>query len=290
MRVLRSILLALALDAAAGFSPLPTPRAATTTSSSFSSTSLHAERRQGGTRRPLDAETEQRRQTILGRDGEHFVLDRRTGRVEFGSSAELVTALDGSDGRSICGWLSDERRVATSIWDENLMTDLGDGLYRLELMTLRFVTIQLAPRVDVRMWTEFETRTTPAGNPIDIPLFQVQSASFDPNIQILPGVGVTADSLKLEIEVVGELRPAPNGRGVTGRIGFVSSGDLTPPMRFLPEPALRAAIDAINRTIKDFAVKSFQAGAARQYREYRRDELEERSRVDSMAGAVVESG
>lgn len=270
MFVLRIVLFAFAIEWVVGYTPLPSgPVGASLNKATL--TSLRA-----ATLDPETGASRRRRSTILGRDGEHFVLDRTSGRVEFGSSANLVTGLDNSDGRSICRWLSDERRVASSIWDKDLMTDLGDSVYRLELMTLRFVTIQLAPRVDVKMWTDTERRIAPSGKPIDIPHFQLQSMSFDPSLQILPGLGISADSLNLEIEVVGELRPSPDGKGVTGRIGFVSSGDLTPPMRILPEQALRVASDSINKTIKNFAIKSFQAGAVRQYREFRRDELKQK--------------
>lgn len=262
MGLLRTLLVAFAVEQVAGFAPRSSRTLRLATSSSY----LAAK---------LDPETESRRNTILGRDGEHFVLDRTKGRVEFGSSANLVTSLENSSGQSICRWLSDERRVASSIWSKDLMRDMGDSVYQLELMTLQFVTIQLAPRVDVKMWVSYERRTTPSGKPIDIPLFQLQSTSFDPNLQIL-GNGISAESLRLKIEVVGCLRPTPDGKGVTGGIGFVSSGDLTPPMRLLPEPALRAASDAINRTIKNFAIKSFQEGAVRQYAEFRRGELKER--------------
>ena len=41
-------------------------------------------------------------------------------------------------------------------------------------MTLMFVTIQLAPHVDVKMWTDEKGS------------FNLDSVAFDPNIQILP--------------------------------------------------------------------------------------------------------
>ena len=56
-------------------------------------------------------------------------------------------------------------------------------------MTLMFVTIQLSPHVDVKMYSE-------RGK------FNLESVAFDPNIQILPGVGVSADSLGILIDVV----------------------------------------------------------------------------------------
>lgn len=177
---------------------------------------------------------------------------------------------ENSNQESICEWLSDEKRVALSIWDEKLLTDLGDSVYRLQLMTLQFVTIQLAPSVDTRMWIDMENsnNNNNSDTTASTPVFQLQSIDFDPNIQLLPGINVPAESLGIQIEVVGELRPSKDGKGVEGRIGFVSGGDLPPPMRLLPEPVLKSASDLICRTVSDFAIMSFQNGARKKYKEF----------------------
>lgn len=91
---------------------------------------------------------------------------------------------------------------------------------------------------------------------------------FDPNIQILPGVGVSADSLGILIDVVGELYPSKDGKGVDGKIGFVTSGELPPPMRILPEQALKGSLSTINRTITNFAISSFQKGTRTQFQHF----------------------
>lgn len=208
------------------------------------------------------------RSQILKRNGPYFKLNRFSGRVEFGSTANLVTTLPNANSSSIAKWLTDEKQVALSIWQEDLLKDLGSNLYQLELMTLQFVTIQLAPRVEARMWTQL--------NPTDqTPIFRLQSEGFDPNIQLLPGMNIPASALGIEIEVVGELRPSIDGKGVTGRIGFVSGGDLPPPMRMLPEGILKGASDAICKTVSDFAIQSFQQGARNKYKEFRLKEEKE---------------
>lgn len=76
------------------------------------------------------------------------------GKIEFGSSSRISTRLEGADVESIQKWLSNDRAIAMSIWDEKLIREVEPEVYRLKLMTLMFVTIQLAPHVDVRMWTE----------------------------------------------------------------------------------------------------------------------------------------
>jgi len=203
---------------------------------------------------------QQRREKILNRRGSHFDLNRFSGRVEFGSTTDLVTNFDNGDIDTITQWLSDEKQIALSIWDEDLLTDLGNSVYRLQLMTLQFVTIQLAPKVDTKMWTVIENGS---------PVFKLQSGAFDPNIQLLPGLNIPAEALGIKIEVVGELRPLPSGKGVTGKIGFVSGGDLPPPLRILPSSALKSASDLICTTVTNFAKQNFQSGAKKNYQEFR---------------------
>ncbi|EED93089.1 predicted protein [Thalassiosira pseudonana CCMP1335] len=260
----RSLLLLSLVVASAAFSDTHRTRRApsfsSASASSISSTSTQL------SAKPRKSWTQRERSTILSRTGEYFTLDRFSGKVEFGSSSNIRTNLDNSSLGSITKWLSNDRAIAMSIWDEKLITEVEPQVYRLKLMTLMFVTIQLAPHVDVRMWTEGtntdETATT----------FKLESVAFDPNIQILPGVGVSADSLGILIDVVGELYPSKDGRAVEGKIGFVTKGELPPPMRLLPEQALKGSLSTINRTITKFAMDSFQQGARTKYRQFLQEE------------------
>jgi hypothetical protein len=209
-----------------------------------------------------------RRRILLARRAPHFQFDRFSGNVEFGATAVLVTQLDDTPNpQGINTWLSDGRGLALSIWEERLMTDLGRSIYRLQTMKLHFVTIQLSPTVDMKMWTELE----PNGKP----LFSLQSQGFDPNIQLLPGLGVPADALKIEIEVVGELRPSPNGKGVEGIVTFQTQGNLPPPMRLLPDAVLQMASTTISDTVIKFASDSFQKGAKAQFRQFQQSQRQQ---------------
>lgn len=222
---------------------------------------------------------ESRRRELLGRQGPYFQMNRFQGAVEFGSSTKLTTQLVDTqpNPQGIAEWLSDGKGLALSIWEEGMMTDLGNSLYRLQTMKLQFVTIQLAPSVDVQMWTSLDN-----GEPV----FSLQSVDFDPNIQVLPGVGIKASTLGIQIDVVGELRPTQDGRGVEGSISFATQGNLPPPLRVLPEGPLRLASQTINETIVSFAVQSFQKGAIRKYQEY----LAERQQrnEETMAAAAAQ--
>ena len=214
---------------------------------------------------PLDA-AEARRKVLLARDGPHFRSDR-LGKVEFGSTARVVATLERRpNAELITAWLADERGLAMSIWDPELTKELGSSVYRLQLMVLKFVTISLAPTVDVKMVTLSEGD----GN---LPVFVLQSVDFDPNIQILPGVGVSASALGIQIEVAGELRPSQDGTGVAGTISFQTAGKLPRPMRLLPEAVLKAASNRINNTIANFAIQSFERGGTANYHEFRRAKM-----------------
>ncbi|KAK1736734.1 DUF1997 domain-containing protein [Skeletonema marinoi] len=214
-------------------------------------TALNARPRQ---RKPW---SERERQTILSRNGEHFKFDRMRGDIEFGSSSRIQTILDGADENAVKRWLSDDKQIAMSIWDPKLIKEVEPKVYRLKCMTLMFVTIQLAPHVDVRMYEEGQGS-----------MFKLESVAFDPNIQILPGIGVSADQLGILIDVVGELYPSRDGKGVDGKIGFVTKGELPPPMRLLPEQALKSSLSTINRTITNFAIDNFQRGARSKFQEF----------------------
>lgn len=221
-------------------------------------------------------------------------MDQGTGRIEFGATVYLVTQLDDltdaaangakdgatqQDGLSlISSWLQDERGLAMSIWDPGMIEERGDNVFRLQVMALTFLTLQVAPWVDVEM----RTRTAKSSNgAASQPVFCLQSIAFDPNVQILPGMKVTAETFGIVIEVAGQLRPTGDGRGVQGAIAFQTTGRLSPPMRLLPASALRSASAAINRRIVDFATASFQDGARRQYLQFVQKQQQNQNQKES---------
>jgi hypothetical protein len=264
-------------------------------SSSSSSTSTRATTATASMMMTMQQEA--RRKVLLSRTGPHLKVDRMRGTIEFGATANLVTQLQPpppppstitttttstteSTQTMIDAWLRDENRgLAMSIWDPQLMTYLGNDVYRLQIMTLQFVTITLAPWVDVQMRTtvqqvvrknqndNHDDNTDDNDHPAP-PEFIVQSIGFEPNIQILPGMRVDAQSLGIVIEVAGELRPGSDGTSVTGGIAFQTSGILPPPMRFIPDPILKAASDTINQTIVNFVLQNFRTGAQKNFQEF----------------------
>lgn len=238
---------------------------------------------------PPSATFDEKRTRILERpQGEFFELNSEDGTVQFGSVATLVTTLESNPKASdvIAKWLINDDRVASSIWDRSMMKDLGDSVYRLELMSLQFVTIKLAPTVDVRMWSERpgEGEATLSTSP----LFKIDSIAFDPNIKILPGVGVTAESLGIQIDVVGELGLAADGTGLSGSLGFAAGGKLPRPLQILPTSVIKNAVDTINQQIVRFAVKNFEAGVIKEYGKYRQEvikKFEENKRLKRNASS-----
>jgi hypothetical protein len=207
---------------------------------------------------------EARRKELLTRKGPHFELDSKTGKIEFGATAYLTTNLcQDADLENISSWLQDERGIALSIWDEKLTKDMGSSVYRLQIMTIQFVTLQLSPWVDMEMKT-LTSRTDAK------PVFCLQSVGFEPNVQILPGMRISAESLGIVIEVSGQLRPSKDAKGVSGAIAFQTSGELPSLLRLSPPGVLKAASDSISRTVINFATKSFQKGAVEQYNDFLR--------------------
>jgi hypothetical protein len=221
-------------------------------------------------------EQKARRKELLKREGTHFQLDKRSGVIEFGAAANLVTTLEKPDDDDIPNdsfieeWLLDGRGLALSIWDEGLMTELPDSVYRLKTMPLQFVTLNIQPSVDMLMWTQQSGRNT-AGRVLP-PIFKLQSQNFD--VRVNTGLSkLTAEELGIYVEVVGDLRPTSDRTGVTGKICFQTRGELPPPLRLVPDQILKLAADTINETITKFAVASFQKGAIEQYNQYKQNKL-----------------
>ena len=211
-----------------------------------------------------------RRRVLLGRKGPHFALDRSSGQIEFGATARLVTELDDNDDDQtltsspdcIYDWLRDEQSFAMSIWRPDLIekSSSESSLYRLQLMTLNFLTLSLAPWVDMRMKTVEDKQ--------GLPVFTLQSVGFDPNVQILPGMRISAETLGIVIEVAGQLRASTDGKGVTGSIAFETQGKLPVAFRVFPDAVLKRASDTINNTVVNFAIRSFQQGARENYKDF----------------------
>jgi hypothetical protein len=215
-------------------------------------------------------------------------LDRPSGKIEFGAAVDLVTTLE--EGRRldddnvantnvanvaasslIDEWLLDGRGIALSIWDADLITELSPTEYRLETMPLRFVTLDVRPTVHMDMWTQ-PPGPNKAGRLLP-PIFKLQSRSVDVTVRSTGGpadVLLSVDDLGLDVEVVGDLRPTPDGRGVQGKICFQTTGVLPLPLRVVPEPVLKLAASTISDTVTRFAVSSFQAGARARYDHYKR--------------------
>ena len=225
--------------------------------SEFTSTGPELTAKQKSKRRELLSETNE--------PGNFFSFDRSSGRVSFGSTVVLSTQLTSTKGqvKKIEQFVKDLKPLSASIWDPSLLKDLGGSVFEVQTMNLQFVSIKLAPTVTMYLWTQDGDEKYPS-----VPVFKIQSIDFDPNISILPGVGVTAESLGLEICVVGELRPSRNGQGVTGTVSFETSGRLQPPLNLLPKAALEQAANSISTTISQFASQNFQTNCVQQYRQF----------------------
>jgi hypothetical protein len=202
----------------------------------------------------------------MSRDALFFDIDQSKTKIEFGASIDLVTNLEEQgDREAIEEWLRDGRTLALSIWDD--IEELSENMYKLRIMKLQFVTLQLQPTVDVQMKTV--TARSVKDPQREFPLFRLQSIDFDPHLEVLPGMRITAETLGIVIHVVGDLRPTIDGRGVTGKVSFATTGNLPPALAILPQGVLKTTANSINKTIISFASKSFENGARARYEQFR---------------------
>lgn len=225
-----------------------------------------------------------RRKELLRRNGPYFKLDRFTGEIEFGVATNLVTDISkhnpNVDKASIEEWLLDSRELALSIWDEKLLEELGNSVYRLQTMPVQFLTLFLQPTVDLQMWTQPSGKNR-AGRLLP-PIFKLQSIGFETNLRLMPGLGITSsDDLGVLVEVAGDLRPTEDGQGVTGKISFQTKGLLPPPLRVLPDSALQLATQTVNNAISQFAIGYFEKGAVQKYNDFMKQK--EKNRTESQA-------
>lgn len=220
---------------------------------------------------------------MLSRNGPYFALDRSTGKIEFGATANLVTPLpvDATNDVNYCSiddWLIQpnvSRDIVYSIWDPKLVTEIDKNTFQLQIMTLRFVTITLRPTVNVRMET-IQPSTAASGSNSNKPQFIVQSINFNPNLQLVPGMNFNAQSMGIVIEVVGLLQSSSSSSGssssnnnLVGTITFTTSGLLPLPLRIVPSNVLKATSNTINTTIMNVVVSNFQKSITQNYEQYR---------------------
>jgi len=221
---------------------------------------------------------DEKRKNILNRKGNRFYLDKVKNIIEFGLSAELVTNLTPqAPRRFIEKFVQDEDRIASSLWDSKLRKKIGKQTYRLQLRPLKFVTLQLEPSVDMVMWVEEKNVQTTVTTSKNInndttPVFYLQSIGFDPNLQLLPGVGFNSESLNINIETCGSMQVSRNGSGLEGKIGFVTSGKLPVPLLLLPESVLKSAADLLSNTVKVFIIQTFEKSVIKEYQNFYREE------------------
>jgi len=211
------------------------------------------------------------REKIMNRKGQYFLLDKIQNRIEFGLTTELITKLTPKASRRVVEkFIGDESRVASMLWDPKLMKKIDKQTYRLQLKPLSFLTLSLSPSVDVIMWVEDKMLHVSSSNETlsesdKTPVFYLESIGFDPNIKILPGVGITPRSLNINIETVGSLQVTQDGEGLQGKIGFVTTGKLPGPFLLLPDQALKRASELISNTVKLFIVRTFEKSVINEF-------------------------
>jgi len=203
---------------------------------------------------------------VLTNTGDIFTLSP-TGAIEFGNTLSLSTPLLSSPDPSLLNsFISDPARVMASLWDPKLKTELSPTSFTLKLLSIDFISFSLAPSVTVAV----STSTTSSGATI----FRMHSTSFEPNISLLPNLKITADQLNLAIDLVGQLRVARDGKSIVGGMGYVVSGTLIGPTKFIPKTLLSSASSAINKRTTTDARSSFESGVRKQLAIFKKEELD----------------
>jgi hypothetical protein len=87
----------------------------------------------------------------------------------------------------------------------------------------------------------------------------------------LIGSGLEGVADGIDVRVSARLRPTPPDARICalqGSVEFVCTGDLPPVLRAVPEPALRAAAEAMSRTLINVATERFSKQVPQAYSEW----------------------
>ena len=132
------------------------------------------------------------------------------------------------------------------------------SLSRRRVEEFDFVALKFAVELHVRCMLDERTTTT-----------SLESLGFR-----LIGPGLDSIAEGIDVRVRGRLRPtAPGARlcALQGDVQFVASGELPPVLQAAPEPALRAAANAMSRSLINAAAERFGEKVPRAYATWARE-------------------
>lgn len=176
-----------------------------------------------------------------------FEMSEDRSKIRFGCRLKSITPVKPEDGGSLQEFIgSSSGTIVMSSWDAGQVQQVEgtDNEFLIAVEEFDFVALRFA--VELRARCTLDESTTTA---------RLDSLGFR---MIGPGVEKFADAI--DVQVKGALRPsAPDARicALYGDVSFIASGALPQVLRAAPEPALRAAANAMSQSLIGAAQERF---------------------------------
>lgn len=177
--------------------------------------------------------------------------DRST--IRFGCRQKSITPVKPEEGGSLQEFIgSSAGAIVMSSWDAGQVQRVDDNEFLISVEEFDFVALKFA--VELRARCTLDEATTTA---------RLDSLGFK---MIGPGLERIAEAI--DVKVVGALRPsAPDARicALSGDVSFVASGAIPQVLRAAPEPAIRAAANAMSESLIGAAQERFNKRVPKAY-------------------------
>jgi len=154
---------------------------------------------------------------------------------------------------------SDPAAIVSSAWGPGKVrpSETTPGEFVIQLEDFDFVALRI--QVELTMAVSLDKATGTA---------RVESKGFK-----LIGPGLEGIGEQIDVKVAGAMRPSPPSSSLcslTGDVRFLAAGQLPGVLRGAPEPALRAAANAVSASLIVAASKRFSVNVPAAYAEWAR--------------------
>ena len=175
-----------------------------------------------------------------------FEISEDRSKIKFGCRQQSVTLVKPEEGGSLQDFItSSSDAIVMSSWDAGQVKRIDDtNDFLISVEEFDFVVLRFAVELRARCTLDEATNTA-----------KLDSLGFR---MIGPGVDRIAELI--DVRVTGALRPsAPDARicSLSGDISFIASGAMPDVLKLAPEPAIRAAAQAMSESLIGAAQERF---------------------------------
>lgn len=187
-----------------------------------------------------------------------YIFDMDDNTIKFGCQQRTVTMIRPEAGGSLYEFVtSDPGSIVKAAWGPGSVkaSPTRKGEFLITLEEFNFATLRIGVLLTMVVSLDAASGTA-----------RLESSGFQ-----LVGPGLEQIGEMIDIRVQGAMRPSPQESRVcslTGDVRFVASGQLPAALRGVPEPALRAAANAVSSSLISAASKRFSINVPNAYAQW----------------------